>query len=150
YHFHAPGLLYAVVTFVLVLGAVNSQNNLLFWLFGLAVAGLIISGILSGASLMGLSVEREPPRRGAVGEDVVIRYRIRNRNRIFPSFALTIEELPHWSGGHRADWADRLERPLAYAVCVPARGIVVIETRARATARGPARLDAFRVSTTFP
>jgi len=65
YHFHSPGLVYAVTTMVLVMGAINGQNNLLFWLFGLGVAGLLISGILSGGSLMRLDIEREAYPQGA-------------------------------------------------------------------------------------
>ena len=34
YHFHFPGVLFAVVTLLLGIGAINSQNNLLFLLFG--------------------------------------------------------------------------------------------------------------------
>jgi uncharacterized protein (DUF58 family) len=150
YHFHSPGLAYAVTTMVLVLGAVNGQNNLLFWLFGLAVAGLLISGILSGGSLMRLDVEREIPSSAGVGDEVVTRYRIRNRSRVFPAFGLTVEELTSVRGGGTPTWAGRLSQPRAYALYVPAQGTVVVEARAGALGRGAAELGPIRIWTTFP
>ena len=50
YLFHAPGITYAVTTIVLILGAINGQNNFLFALFGLATGGLVISGFFSCAT----------------------------------------------------------------------------------------------------
>jgi hypothetical protein len=38
YHLHFPGLVYIATTVMLAFGAVQSQNNLLFWAFGIAVA----------------------------------------------------------------------------------------------------------------
>lgn len=94
YLFHAPGVTYAVTTVVLVLGAINGQNNLLFIIFGLAVGGLIVSGVLSGANLMGVHIDREVCTPAHAGEPVTLRYLVRNRNRIFPAMGLLIEELP--------------------------------------------------------
>jgi uncharacterized protein (DUF58 family) len=151
YHFHAAGVAYAVTTMVLVLGAINGQNNLLFWLFGLGVAGLIVSGVLSGGMLMQLEIEREAPDTAAVGEQVVIRYRVHNRSRVFPAFALTVEEIGSVRAGRfRGTWPGRLSAPQAYAAYVPARGSVVVEARAGALRRGIATLGPVRVGTMFP
>lgn len=94
YLFHSPGITYAVTTVVLVLGAINGQNNLLFIIFGLAVGGLIVSGVLSGANLMGIRIDRETPGHAHAGEHVTLRYAVRNINRFLPAFGLLIEELP--------------------------------------------------------
>jgi uncharacterized protein (DUF58 family) len=151
YHFHSAGVAYAVTTMVLVIGAINGQNNLLFWLFGLGVAGLIVSGVLSGGSLMRLEIEREAPAASGVGDEVVIRYRVRNRSRVFPAFGLTIEELASVRGGRfSGDWSGRLSAPVAFAAYVPARGSVVVEARAGALKRGTATLGPVRIWTTFP
>lgn len=144
YHFHGPGVAYAATLIVVMLGAINGQNNVLFWLFGLGVAGLLISGILSGAALMGLELEREPCRVATRGESMAVRYRLRNRNRLIPAFAITIEELPEPGA------AERLTGLVAYASYVPARGEVAAEAQAMPTRRGRAALLQVRVSTTFP
>jgi len=94
YHFHAPGVLYVAVTLFLALGAINSQNNLLFAALGLAIGGLLVSGIISGASLLGLRVERDPIVHASVGAPLTVSYTISNTNRFFPAFGLGVMELP--------------------------------------------------------
>jgi uncharacterized protein (DUF58 family) len=151
YHAYLPGAIYIVITMLLVLGAINGQNNLLFWAFGLAVAGLLVSGILSGAALMGLELRAEVVDAGSAGGRAVLRYTLTNRNRLFPSFALSIEELAGFSRGrHRATWGECLPRPSAFVAHVPPRGSVRVETAVEPFARGPVVFDAVRVSTTFP
>jgi uncharacterized protein (DUF58 family) len=151
YHFHSPGVAYAVTTMVLVLGAINGQNNLLFWLFGLGVGGLIVSGLVSGGSMMRLQIERLTPEPSAVGEELIIRYRVTNRSRIFPAFGLIVEELSSARRGSlKATWAGRLWAPVAFAPYVPAAGSVVVEARVGALKRGPVSLGPLRVWTTFP
>ena len=149
YHFHLAVVAYSVTTFVLVMGAVKSQNNLLFWLFGLAVAGLIVSGLLSGAALMGVRIERDVPERGAVGHPLKIRYRLRSRNRFFPALALVVEELP----GHGASWegaASSGERLWSFAARVAPGHDTLCECEVTPSSRGIARFRRLRVSTTFP
>jgi len=136
---------------VLVLGAVNGQNNLLFWLFGLGVGGLIVSGVLSGGALMGLEIERESAETISVGDDLILRYRVTNRSRVFPAFGLVIEELVSARGGTLiGTWLGRLWAPVAFAPYVPARGFAIVETRVKALKRGPVMLGPVRVWTTFP
>jgi uncharacterized protein (DUF58 family) len=80
------------VTLLLALGAFNSQNNLLFWAFGFALAVLIVSGVVSGFMLMGVTVRRTGMARVQAGEVAEIRYALTNRNRFWPAFALSIHE----------------------------------------------------------
>ncbi|MBS0196455.1 MAG: DUF58 domain-containing protein [Planctomycetes bacterium] len=149
YHMHMAGVLYVATTIVLVLGALNGQNNLLFAIFGLAVGGLLVSGVLSGANLLGISVERLPTPPTAVGEPLVVRYRVRNRNRLLSSLAITIEELP--AVRRRGETQPRLHSPvLAFAAHVPARGEVIVEATATTLRRGVATLSRFRAISTFP
>lgn len=151
YHTHAPGLVYALLTVLLVLGAINTQNNLLFFMFGLAVCGIIVSGVLSGAALMGLRVRREVLGPAQAGAELRIRYHIANRNWFMPAGALLIEELPRWRRGrHEADWAKRLGTPGVCVAWVPARRHVVADAGVPALRRGVATFDALRISTTFP
>jgi uncharacterized protein (DUF58 family) len=154
YHLSLAGIAYVATTCVLVVGAINGQNNLLFWLFGLAVGGVLVSGVLSGWSLMGISVRRDVQEASSVGEPLVVRYTITNRNRLFGAFALVVEELPSaltwWGKPVRADFGDKLSRPAAYISYVPPRSSVVVEATPRALARGQVHLGPVRVSSTFP
>jgi uncharacterized protein (DUF58 family) len=144
YHFHVPGVIYAIVTVVLFLGAVNGQNNLLFCVFGLAAAGLLISGGISGVMLTRLSIERQAPAVVQAGAPFTVRYVIRSRSRLWPAFALCIEELP-------ADPDDtRLSSLRAFAPHVPAGSRVEIDAAGTASGRGMASLLRVRVWTTFP
>lgn len=155
YHLHFPGVVYSVTTIILVLGAINGQNNLLFWLFGLAVGGLIASGVLSGAALMGLEVTRELPQSASVDEESVVRYRIRNRNRLLPVYAVTVEELPRAPlslGPERppANWSKKIASIIGYGPYVRPRSEAIVDARFTPIQRGQATFDCVRVWTTFP
>lgn len=145
YLLHGPGFTYCITTVVLILGAINGQNNLLFAIFGLAAGGLIVSGILSGANLMGIRVERLSPRDGVLGESAGIRYRVLNANRRIPAISLLVEEidLPRRSG-------ERLAATRGFVAGVRARESATIEASPACVARGPVRLGRFRVTSTFP
>ncbi len=93
YHLNARLLVFAGLAMLTGLAAMNNQNNLLFWIFGMMVASLFISGVVSGAMMTGLSARRIDPGHGAVGEPLVIRYRLHNHNRFFPAFNVHIEDL---------------------------------------------------------
>lgn len=87
------GFLFVFITVFLAIGAVNSQNNLLFWVFGLAVAAVIVSGIISGNSLMGLRHAAHDIPDTPVGVTRDLAHTLVSRNRLLPVFALNIREL---------------------------------------------------------
>lgn len=150
YHLHLPGLVYAAITVLLVVGAVQGQNNLLMWVFSLAVAGLVLSGVLSGSILMRLDIERRVIGAAQAGHGVTIEYVVRNRSWI-PAMALVIEEMPAWRRGrHASTWREFMPGPGASIACVPAKGVSSVRVVVRPWKRGVATLDAFRVLTTFP
>lgn len=151
YQPHFPGLVYVILTVLLVLGAVNSQNNLLFAIFGLAVAGIVISGVVSGAAIMGLRITRQVVGPVEAGREARVLYRIRNTNWWLPSAGLVIEEMPHGRRRrHASTWPEHVGTIAAFVPWLKAHEEVVVEGRARAHSRGPASLDLVRVSTTFP
>jgi uncharacterized protein (DUF58 family) len=158
YHLHWPGIAYILTTMLLALGAINAQNNLLFWAFGLGVGGLLVSGVVSGIMLLAVRIDRALVPPVAVGGEVRIRYRIHNRSHLIPLFGLVVDELTgeeHGLGKRKpSSWPMYLESresvPRAVAVHVPPRGMVEVEAVARATRRGEASFDALRVWTTFP
>jgi len=84
-------LLYSAITVFVAIGAVNSQNNLLFVALGVAVSAMIVSGLISGAALVSVTITRDPVPAGRAGEAVPVRYTLENRRRV-PAFALLITE----------------------------------------------------------
>ena len=150
YHFHLPGVMYIAVTLFLALGAINSQNNLLFCSLGLAIGGLLVSGVLSGSALMGLRLERRPPAHTSVGRATTLRYDLSNRNRFFPAFGLTLEELPVADNSRRPTWPGLLPAPRAFAAAAPARSTVHASATIIPVRRGRADFLAARAWTTFP
>lgn len=93
------GWWFLIVTFAIGLAATNTGNNLLYLIFAMMLSFIIISGLLSDASLRGLKVELFLPRMVFAGETIPIRVTIRNGKRRLPSFsvsvvAATIAEFP--------------------------------------------------------
>jgi uncharacterized protein (DUF58 family) len=143
YDLRWPGFVYVFTVVFIAIGGFNGQNNLLLWAFGLGVAGVVISGLLSGSALMGLSVERLPVGPADVGADTPVRYRVRSTSRIFPVFALTIRE-------EAARGPARLRGAAAVVEhCGPGE-TVIAEGRLRGARHGEARLDRIVASTAFP
>lgn len=164
YEFGFSGLTYIGVTLLVALGAFNSGNNLLFWTFGLALALMVVSGLLSGAMLMGIRVEREWVSGATAGDAVRVRYRVQNANRVMPAFALTIEEAGFDDGPEpRGTWLARfLGKPIAtrdrgplacprtFVSHVGAGEVVHPEAVSAARRRGAVSFSAVRVRSSFP
>jgi len=151
YRFRMTGLVYLAVTGFLAIAAISSQNNLLFWGLGLAVAGIGVSGIISGLGLMGIRAERETIPDGSAGGRMVVRYRIRNSNWIAPAFGLTISERePPRRRRVSTPWQRCLTRPVAFVSCVRSGQEVIAEARPFATHRGQPEFTDIIISSGFP
>lgn len=148
YHLHVPGLVYIATTVMLAFGAVHSQNNLIFWAFGIAVAGLLISGIVSGSSLMGLEMARLGVSESPAGQTTTIRYVLRNHGRVFPAMALNIEELD--VQGITESTPSPVSPPAGSCELVAPRSNALAHASAGALRRGRGRLCRVRVWTTYP
>lgn len=149
---HLAGVVYIVTTLFLAVGAINSQNNLLFWAFGLAVAGMLVSGFVSGSAMMGLRIERLRCEPVFAGSDMVVRYRVYNRNRIFPIFGVTIQEFPgraSWRAPE-ARWSGLLGTAAAAVLHLRPRSELVVEAHMPTLRRGQGSLEAFCAWTVFP
>ena len=157
YHLHVPGLVYVALTIFVGVAAVNRPNNLLVWVFGAMLAGVLISGLVSGGMLMGVRATRLDPRRGAVGEPLVVRYAIWNRSRVWSAFNLHIEERvasDRISSGTRDSSALGWQRSMK-----PADGWVLHAGPGETVhgevvfipqSRGSVAFEPFRIWTTFP
>jgi uncharacterized protein (DUF58 family) len=151
YHFHGPGVIYVIVTMFIAVGAINSQNNLLFCALGLAIGGLLVSGVVSGGALMGLRLHRSVPGHVSLGEPLRIEYRIRNGNRIMPAFGIHIQELAsHTADASAANWPSFFMPPRAFMVQVAPRsaGNAAVEVVPRR--RGVLVVGSLIAWTTFP
>lgn len=92
------GLLYLLVSGLILASAIYTQANLLFWGFGLMVGGLILSIGAAAVALRGLEVTRIVPTHCAAGEALPLRYEIHNRSWL-PAFAVVLRE--NWGKGSR-------------------------------------------------
>ena len=137
------GLIYVGVTVFLAIGAVNSQNNLLFWLFGVSIATLIVSGIFSGNALMKTRLRARALKEVYAGQRVHLHYTVNNRSRFFPLFACLITEA--------ADNAERIGtfRPASLIHTAPG-GIGTHFGTLIPTQRGRVTLREIRLTTRFP
>lgn len=157
YHVHGALLLYCMVALLLSIGAFNSNNNLLFLLFSLSLSLILVSGLISGAMLMGVRVEREGVPDCQSGGPITVRYRIWNVNRWVPAFALTITETAGaskpdgQSGGEPPPARGGFDRELStFASYVPAGRSVTVEGATMADRRGLVRLNDILVMSEFP
>lgn len=142
---------YLLIAVLLAVGAVNSQNNLLFFAFGMAASAGAASLFLGAMMLSGASVERSVPTLGSVGSPATIRYIVRNRRRFVPLFALRIAEArPRRRRGRARRWTDLLPAPRAAVLHVgggaSAEAVAVITPKRR----GVARFTGIVVTSTFP
>ncbi len=147
YHLHLPALAYAGLTILVGLAAVNRQNNLLFWVLGVMLSGLLVSGLVSGIMMQSLRVRRLVAGHGLVGEPLAVRYWVTNRSRFLPAFGLHIEELPV---DDPAGWPRLMAPARAWVMHLGPRETVHGEAVFWPAHRGEVRFDRLRIWTTFP
>jgi uncharacterized protein (DUF58 family) len=180
YHRHVPGLVFIAATLVVAVGAINSQNNLLFVALGLCLGALLVSGVVSGSALMGVRVERRLGSKFAGGGARIvdawrpdeIAYTVGNANRLLPAMGLVLEEiLPpssrppgaanrglrfwrfRWTVDEAATPArstDASSVPRGFVPYAAPRGSTTARVRILPVRRGRLELDGLVVWTTFP
>jgi len=94
------GFVFVIGVLVLVMAVVWRPSNLLIWAVGTTVGMIVVSGVASGAMMMGLRIRRLVPRDARVGHPLVLQYEVRNASWIWPAFAVSIREsaLGPWEG----------------------------------------------------
>jgi uncharacterized protein (DUF58 family) len=147
YHLHVPGFLYVGLTLLVGLAAVNRQNNLLFWILGVMLAALLISGLISGVMMQNLRVKRLVAGNGAAGEPLAVRYAVTNGSRLFPAFCIHLEERPV---AGKAGWPRLMAPARAWVMHLGPGETVHGEAVFWPRRRGEARFDRLRIWTTFP
>ena len=86
------GVYYVAAILAMGVASGTRPNNLLILVFSALIAALLVSGVLSGFTMMSVRALRIEPRRGRVGEPLVISYEIRNRSRLLPAYDLSVTE----------------------------------------------------------
>ena len=173
YHLQLPAVLYIALAVLVGVAAANRPNNLLVWIFGLMIGAVLVSGLVSGRMMMGVRVARLDPRHGRVGEPLIIRYAVTNRNRFMSAFSLRAEDVPgpvarrtrrrFWRGWsrrasrepsinapRRADWSVTAQPAWASIVHVGPGETAHGEAILWPTRRGRFHFGALRISSSFP
>lgn len=133
------GFLFVLITVLLAVGAVNSQNNLLFWVFGISVAAVVVSGLISGNGMMGLRLIAHPIPDTEVGAFSEVAYTVVSINRLLPVFGLNI--------GEQSD--ERLRRS-ACVLHIRPRGRERAAAQWSPTRRGVHRFERIALESRFP
>ena len=147
YHLRLPFWIYCGITLLVALAAVNTSYNLLFWIFGVLAAALLISGLISGWMMIGLRVRRVIGAHGVVGEPLIVRYEVTNRNRFLPAFNIHFEERPLERPG---GWQRVMSSAYAWVMHIGPRETVHGDAIFLPHQRGPAHFQRLRFWTTFP
>lgn len=86
------GWCFIAIIFGVGFAALNTGNNLLYLVLALLLAFLVLSGLLSEASLRGMRVERRLPPELFARSPQRMSLRIHNDQKRHPSFAVSIED----------------------------------------------------------
>lgn len=142
-----PFLFYVALAITILIAAMSSQRNLLFWVFGVLTAGLVLSVVLAFWSMRGLEIRRLDPQHGAVGEPLNVRYVVRNRKWILPVFNLHLEDQPVDT---RQGWQRLMKPARAWIMHVGPGDSVHGDAVFWPRRRGEAQFLQLRAWTTFP
>ena len=140
--FSGTGLMYCCMMVFMGVAALNSQANLLFGVFGLMIGVLLISGIISRAVLRRLSVRRELPPHGVVGQPMRVTYEITNGKKHWPSLSVTLIELDGVQGF--------VAQPQCYLLHAAPGMTARIPVEFTAKRRGLYEFDHYQLATSFP
>ena len=129
--------------------ALNTGNNLLYLVFSLMLAFLVLSGVLSESALRVIEIVRRLPREVYAGAPNAVRLELRNVLKKVGAFAIVVEDRVFSEG------ADRVNRRASTAGRVFTLRVGAGETVARRYALTPERRGTLdfapvRISTRFP
>ncbi len=140
------GWVFFALTLGVGFGALNSGNNLLYLVFSLMLAFLVLSGVLSESALRSIAVRRKLPRELFAEEAATLALEITNSSARVPAFAIVVEDLLQPQPGVTS--YEPLGRMFALRVgpgATELRAYRLVPPR-----RGTLQLAGFRNSTRFP
>ena len=138
--FTTEGKYFVAISIALGIAAINTGNNLLYLVLGWMLSVIVASGILSEASLRGLTVSRSAPQRIFAGRPFLMGLGLKNDKRRLASFSIEVEDLV---GGRPID-------KKCYFLKVPSGRLQQTSYRHTIARRGAYRFEGFQVSTKFP
>jgi len=94
------GLVYLVTSVIIGLAAVNTGNNALMAVLGLALGSYVVSGIWSRQVLGNIEATIELPPEIFAGRPAVIGVELENTSRFLPAYGLVARV----GGGTRSSW----------------------------------------------
>lgn len=86
------GGLFVAVTLLIGIAAINTAAQLLYLLFSLMCAFLVLSAILATNTLRGLVIARQAPALAEAGQPVTVTVRLRNKKPRLASYSLRIAD----------------------------------------------------------
>jgi uncharacterized protein (DUF58 family) len=89
------GFVFVGVACFVLIAAINSQTNILFWTLGVVLGALILSAVVGNLLLKKLEVTRSLPDHTVAGQSAEVLYKLRNGKRLWPSCAIRISEARH-------------------------------------------------------
>jgi len=134
------GKLFLGVTAGVGLAAVNTGNNLLYLVLSLLLSLLVLSGLLSEATLYRLRLKRRLPERSFVGEPCLVEIEVSNGKTRVASYSVEVED--------RASGESNRRR--CFFLKVPPSSKRATGYQRVPTQRGWLLLDEFRICTRFP
>jgi uncharacterized protein (DUF58 family) len=137
------GWCFIAIIFGVGFAALNTGNNLLYLVLALMLAFLVLSGLLSEASLRGIQIDRLLPREIFAGSPNRVVLRVHNGQRRNAAFAITIEDQFESDSGFEV--AGR-----AFALRIGAQSAEDRSYLFEPERRGEFQFEGFRVSTRFP
>jgi uncharacterized protein (DUF58 family) len=143
YRLTREGIIYLGAVFILILAAVNTGNNLLFMVLACAIAGILISGVLSRAVLTDVELKFDMPEHIFAEQPVLAEVELRNEKHIHPSFSLCVV------GDSKKGPGQILTRPVFFPY-IARRTAVRQKVELNFPHRGVYRQDAFGIRTRFP
>jgi uncharacterized protein (DUF58 family) len=92
YELTFAGFVFVGVACFVLIAALNSQNNILFWALGIVLGTLLVSGALGDLLLRRLEIRRSVGECAVAGEPMEVHYRLVNHKKLWPSCAVRITE----------------------------------------------------------
>jgi hypothetical protein len=143
YRLTREGIIYLAAVFVLILAAVNTGNNLLFMVLACAIAGILISGVLSRAVLTDVVLKFDMPEHIFAEQPVLAEVELRNEKKLLPSFSLCVV------GDTKKGLGEILTRPVFFPY-IPRETAARQKVELNFPRRGLYRQDTFGLRTRFP
>jgi uncharacterized protein (DUF58 family) len=143
YRLTREGIVYLAAIGILVLAAVNTGNNLLFMLLACALAGVLISGVLSRAVLTGIELKFDLPEHIFAERPVIAEIELRNEKQFWPSMSLRV------TGENKKGAEQVLSTPVFFPY-IPHLASAHQKVELKLSHRGVYRQDAFAIRTRFP